>query len=101
MGYLIDNLPQTQEQIVECDKLYKYVLKIARRKPRIIEIATNQTELFFTGIVASIVGDAEEWQFNGTSANFHHYRFHLPSQRAQVVAQMNAMRIFTETRDDP
>jgi hypothetical protein len=99
MGYLFDNLPLTQEQIVECPKLYRYGLKVARTKPASLELATNKTELFFTVLIRNLIGDVEEWQFNGSTDQFHHYRFHLPSQRNQVIARLQAMRVYTENYD--
>ena len=88
MGYLLDNLPQRKEQIVECPALYKLILRVIRRPPREAQAAA-ESDISVSLIVKSVISDVEEWQYTGSQPEFFEFRFHLEADRNRAEAELN------------
>ena len=105
MGYLSDNLPQRQDQIVECPALYKLVLRV-RHRSVIHALSAAETDDSIAKIVRSVVPDPEDWQFgggrkfSGVLKGFVEFRFHIPSQRSRAREELRFKGYYTETVDE-
>lgn len=95
MGYLDDNLPQRKEQVVECPKLYQLVLKVKHRSP-VEAQAAGESDDTIARIVASVVPDPEDWQFQGRRKGFVEFGFHIPSQRDRAREEFTFKGYYTE-----
>lgn len=100
MGYLYDNLPPRKQQIVECGRLYKLVLRVRHRRPFEAMVA-GETDGTISMIVKGVVPDVEEWQYAGRGNGFDYFRFHLPSDRSRAREELRFRGYYTETEDSP
>lgn len=100
MGYLEDNLPLRKEQIVECQKLYKLVLRV-RRRSKLHALIAGETEDSIGKIIRLVVPDPEDWQFGGSfGSDFAEFRFHLEGQRSRALEELRFKGYYTETVDE-
>lgn len=99
MGYLIDNLPPRKDQIVECPKLYKLILKVKHRSKFFAMIAA-ETDDTIGKIIRSVVPDPEDWQYSGRRKGFVEFRFHIPSQRSRAREELRFKGYYTEIAEE-
>jgi len=98
MGYLYDNLPQRKDQVVECPRLYKLVLRV-RHRPPFLALEAAETDDSIAHIVLSVVPDVEDWQFQGRRNGFVEFGFHIPSQRARAKEELMFKGYYVELKD--
>lgn len=104
MGYLNDNLPQRRDQIVECPKLYRLVLRV-RHRDGLAALIAGETDDTIGKIIRSVVPDPEDWQYGGgrlpggVPKGFTEFRFHLDSQRSRAQEELRFLGYYTETLD--
>lgn len=99
MGYLADNLPQRKDQFVECQKLYKLILKVKHRS-KFYALIAGETDDTIAAIVRGVVPDIEDWQFAGRRHGFVEFRFHVPSQRSRAREELRFKGYYTELKDE-
>lgn len=104
MGYLNDNLPQRLDQIVECQELYKLVLRV-RHRASFQALIAAETEDTIGKIIRSVVPDPEDWQFGGgrlpaVPKGFTEFRFHIPGQRSRAQEELRFNGYYTEILDE-
>lgn len=99
MGYLDENLPQRKDQIVECPRLYKLILKVKHRSAFYAMVAA-ETDDTIGKIIRSVIPDPEDWQYAGRRNGFVEFRFHIPSQRSRAQEELRFKGYYTELKDE-
>lgn len=99
MSYLDRYLRHNRGQVVSCNDLYVFLLKVKHQKTLIQQITIAENDLSISLIVKGILPDVDDWQYAGENNGYYLFRFHNPAHRTLVAAQFSYLGYPTISRN--